>query len=226
MNGSFQDGFLETPVLVAANVVGTKRNLLFGPTNRSPTLLLPFKTISKKSAPHTTLSRDLDKKFVQEIDNLATTVNQVRRLQDIPSDLIFPVSFVEEIEKICAKFPNIEKKALGRDQLKKLGMNLLLGVNKGSDKQPRLLILEYFGNPKSNEIYGLVGEGITFDSDDILVSYDGKTVQIDNTDAEGRLVLADAIAYARKHYKLSRIYDIATLTGAVEICFGDVYTGV
>ena len=50
---------------------------------------------------------------------------------------------------------------------------------------------------------------------DIVTSLSGKTVEINNTDAEGRLVLADLLTYAQTHYKPSLIADIATLTGAV-----------
>jgi leucyl aminopeptidase len=51
-------------------------------------------------------------------------------------------------------------------------------------------------------------------ADDILTMYDGTTVEVVNTDAEGRLILADAIAYAVKNYNPSLIVDAATLTGA------------
>lgn len=51
-------------------------------------------------------------------------------------------------------------------------------------------------------------------ADDILTMYDGTTVEVVNTDAEGRLILADAIAYAAKNYHPSLIVDAATLTGA------------
>ena len=51
-------------------------------------------------------------------------------------------------------------------------------------------------------------------ADDILTMYDGTTVEVVNTDAEGRLILADAIAYAAKNYNPSLIIDAATLTGA------------
>ena len=51
-------------------------------------------------------------------------------------------------------------------------------------------------------------------ADDILTMYDGTTVEVINTDAEGRLILADAIAYAAKNYNPSLIIDAATLTGA------------
>lgn len=65
----------------------------------------------------------------------------------------------------------------------------------------------------------LVGEAATKPGD-ILTSYDGTTVEITNTDAEGRLVLADAIGYAVKNYKPEAIIDIATLTGAAIIALG------
>ena len=51
-------------------------------------------------------------------------------------------------------------------------------------------------------------------ADDILTMYDGTTVEVVNTDAEGRLILADAIAYAAANYKPQLIVDAATLTGA------------
>ncbi|NCC44699.1 MAG: hypothetical protein EOM18_14235 [Clostridia bacterium] len=50
---------------------------------------------------------------------------------------------------------------------------------------------------------------------DVIKSYGGKTIEIGNTDAEGRLILADAVAYAVKDEKVTHILDIATLTGAV-----------
>ena len=50
--------------------------------------------------------------------------------------------------------------------------------------------------------------------DDIHTLYSGKTVEINNTDAEGRLVLGDGVAYARKVLKAEWVVDMATLTGA------------
>jgi len=61
---------------------------------------------------------------------------------------------------------------------------------------------------------------------DIVKSYNGKTVQVKNTDAEGRLVLADSLAYTVKNYKPSQIVDFATLTGAIKVCFGDFIAGI
>lgn len=61
---------------------------------------------------------------------------------------------------------------------------------------------------------------------DILTFYNGKTAEVKNTDAEGRLILADALAYATKHYKPDAIIDIATLTGACAYSLGPFFTGL
>jgi len=60
---------------------------------------------------------------------------------------------------------------------------------------------------------------------DIITSHSGKTVEILNTDAEGRLILADALSYA-KTFKPGAIVDIATLTSAIKIALGTVCAGV
>jgi leucyl aminopeptidase len=61
---------------------------------------------------------------------------------------------------------------------------------------------------------------------DVYTSYCGKTVEILNTDAEGRLVLADAISYCIKHFKPARIIDCATLTGSIITALGDTIAGL
>ncbi len=61
---------------------------------------------------------------------------------------------------------------------------------------------------------------------DIVRTYAGKTVEITNTDAEGRLILADAMAYAVKNYKPDVMFDLATLTGACVVALGDKIAGV
>ncbi len=61
---------------------------------------------------------------------------------------------------------------------------------------------------------------------DIVRFYNGKTAEVKNTDAEGRLILADALSYGVKHYKPNAIIDIATLTGACAYALGPFYTGL
>ena len=61
---------------------------------------------------------------------------------------------------------------------------------------------------------------------DIVKSYSGQTIEVLNTDAEGRLVLADALTYTEKKYKPTLIVDLATLTGAIIVALGSEYAGM
>jgi leucyl aminopeptidase len=80
-------------------------------------------------------------------------------------------------------------------------------------------------------VVGVVGAtenaigGHAYRPGDILTAMNGKTIEITNTDAEGRLVLADALWYARQQ-GATHLVDFATLTGAMERALGDLYAGV
>jgi leucyl aminopeptidase len=171
---------------------------------------------------------------------------------------------------------------LDEKRMEELGMGALLGVARGSDEPPRLIVLEYNGDPSSKEKLALVGKGITFDSGgislkpadkmedmkydmagaagviaaigaiaklglkanvvaiapatenlpggraqkpgDVVTAMDGQTIEVINTDAEGRLILADALGYARK-LGATKIIDTATLTGAIVVALGHEATG-
>ena len=67
---------------------------------------------------------------------------------------------------------------------------------------------------------------LSYKPGDVFVSHAGKSVEITNTDAEGRLVLADAFSYVQKEYAPSRIIDLATLTGGVIIALGEEASGL
>jgi len=62
--------------------------------------------------------------------------------------------------------------------------------------------------------------------DDVVVAMNGVSVEIDNTDAEGRLILSDALCYVQKHYNPAVVIDIATLTGSCAATFGPFYAGL
>lgn len=66
--------------------------------------------------------------------------------------------------------------------------------------------------------------GSAFKPDDVITSMSGKTIEVLNTDAEGRLVLADAVTYA-KHHGANYLVDVATLTGGVIVALGNETTG-
>lgn len=83
------------------------------------------------------------------------------------------------------------------------------------------------------EVHGIVGAvenmigGNAYKPDDILKAKNGKTIEVRNTDAEGRLVLADCLCYAQDEIKdIDYIFDYATLTGACVVGVGEYTTGV
>jgi leucyl aminopeptidase len=75
-------------------------------------------------------------------------------------------------------------------------------------------------------VVGIVGavenmpSGTAYRPDDILRSMSGKTIEVGNTDAEGRLVLADVLHFAKTEYKPAALVDLATLTGACSVALG------
>lgn len=205
-----------------------------------------------------------------------------RNLGNTPPNLMTPTILSERAEKACKEL-KIKFKSLGKKEIKALKMGCFLAVNQGSDEEPRFIVLEYSGAPKTKPPIVLVGKGVTFDTGgisikpaanmddmrfdmsgsgavigatlalaklkakvnvvalapltenmpsgkaikpgDVATSMNGKTVEILNTDAEGRLILADAITYACRNYKPAAILDIATLTGACVVALGNVYGG-
>ncbi|MBF0713586.1 leucyl aminopeptidase [Gemella sp. GH3] len=67
--------------------------------------------------------------------------------------------------------------------------------------------------------------GSSYKPGDVIYSLSGKTIEVDNTDAEGRITLADSVYYATNKLKVSKIIDLATLTGACVVALGEFYTG-
>jgi leucyl aminopeptidase len=61
---------------------------------------------------------------------------------------------------------------------------------------------------------------------DVITSYSGQTIEVLNTDAEGRVVLADALWYVQTHFKPQLIVDLATLTGAMTVALGEEFAGI
>lgn len=228
-----------------------------------------------------------------ELNNIAKTteittesIYYARDLVNHPSNIITPKKLAHEAKKLANK-ENIKTIIFGEREMKKLKMNLLLSVSRGSDEEAQLIILDYKPE-KYQKTIALVGKGLTFDTGgvslkpvqpvdtmlgmnmdmsgaaavlgtfnmiaqtkpknirvigviaatenmisgkaqkpgDIWSAYNGKTVEILNTDAEGRLVLADALSYVQEKYKPYYTIDIATLTGACMIALGCEYIGL
>ncbi|ASP28492.1 leucyl aminopeptidase [Spiroplasma corruscae] len=227
-------------------------------------------------------NKELESIFTESVTKMEF-VNFARDLQDLPPNEGTAPLIADLIQKKAAEVGNIKCTVFNKQEIEKLGLGLLLAVNKASEIEPRVVILEYCGD-SSKEKIGLIGKGITFDSggynlkgsqfltgmkfdmsgaaivsstvlalaksgaktnvvsvamltdnrigghgtltESIVKSYNGVTVQIDNTDAEGRLVLADGISYAVRNLGVDKVFDIATLTGAMRFSLGKWHTGV
>jgi len=82
------------------------------------------------------------------------------------------------------------------------------------------------------EVHGFIGAvenmigGDAYKPDDVLVAKNGKTIEVRNTDAEGRLVLADTLCYAQQEVKADYIFDLATLTGASIVAVGNYTSSI
>ncbi|GAB9463329.1 Cytosol aminopeptidase [Globisporangium polare] len=206
-----------------------------------------------------------------------------RNLGNERSDVMNP-AFMEEVARASADLPNMSVRVLQRNDLEQEGMDMFLSVGQAATCPPRLVILEYRGNPDSDEKIALVGKGITFDTGGlnlkpsgyiedmhtdmcgsaavlgavraasrlglkvnivcalamaenaigskavkphtIVKSHKGITVENNNTDAEGRLVLGDTLSYVQQQYKPKKVIDVATLTGACMVALGEHCAGV
>ncbi len=206
-----------------------------------------------------------------------------RELVAEPANIIYAESFVERVTK-AAEGTGLEVSALGQAEMEKLGMGALLGVNQGSAREPRLLVMRWNGGGEGQAPLALIGKGVTFDTGgisikpaagmeamkwdmggagavagamlalasrkakanvvglcglvenmpsgtaqrpgDVVTSMNGQTIEVINTDAEGRLVLADVMTYAQREFGPKRMVDLATLTGAMLIALGHEHAGL
>jgi len=115
------------------------------------------------------------------------------------------------------------KPSAGMDEMKfdMLGGAAVLGIMAAvADVKPNLNIIAVV--PSTENMNG----GEAYKPGDILTAYNGKTIEILNTDAEGRLILADGLSYITDKYELDGVIDFATLTGAVVVALGHRYSGL
>lgn len=208
---------------------------------------------------------------------VGTGAHLTRTLANLPANVCTPTYLAREGERLASEHRSVKCKALGRREMRRLGMGSLLSVTAGSAEPPRLIVLEYRGSGAKSAPIALVGKGVTFDTGgislkdpggmdemkfdmtgaasvfgaikalatlnapihvvgivpavenmpsgtatkpgDVVTSMAGLTIEVLNTDAEGRLILCDALTYSRR-YKPREVIDIATLTGACVIALG------
>lgn len=221
-------------------------------------------------------------KAIEQGRIIAEATNFARDIINEPSNLMTPTDLARHAAETARTF-GLQIDVLDVEQMKKLGMNALLGVAQGSVEPPKLIVLTYNPSQQATKTVAIVGKGVTFDTGgisikpsdgmekmkydmaggataiaavraiaqlrpavkviavvpavenmpggsaqrpgDVVKSMSGKTIEVINTDAEGRLILADALAYARQ-LGATQIVDLATLTGAVSVALGDVYVAI
>ncbi len=214
---------------------------------------------------------------------LGECTNVAREFANEPGNTLTPRTFADRTAAI-AREAGLSVEVLDETRIGELRMGLLLGVARGSQEPPRLVVLRHEpARASKTPVLGLIGKGITFDSGgisikpaenmdkmkddmsggaavlaamvaisrlgapvrcvgvipmtenmpggkafkpgDVLVSAEGKTVEVLNTDAEGRLALGDACWYARQ-LGATHLVDVATLTGACVVALGKTTSGL
>lgn len=247
---------------------------------------------SKKTLPKTVALKKVrvatdDPKAAQEAyDNYYGPVGDgvvfARDLVNEPPNVLYPETYKNRL--LTLEKLGLEIEVLDESTMEELGMEALLGVGKGSDRESFIVVLKHLKGEKDDAPALLVGKGLTFDSGgislkpganmwdmkgdmggsaavvgtmmslakrkakanvigvvglvenmpggraqnpgDIVTSMSGQTIEVQNTDAEGRLVLCDALHYSITKYKPAACVDLATLTGAIIIGLGHEYAGL
>jgi len=217
------------------------------------------------------------------LDRVADGVFFTRDLVSEPANIIYPETLAEAARTLAGF--GVEVEVLGVAEMRRLGMGSLLGVGQGSEREPRLVVMQWKGSANRTEApLAFVGKGVTFDTGgisikpaagmeemkwdmggagtviglmkalagrkaktnvvgiaglvenmpsgnaqrpgDVVKSMSGQTIEVINTDAEGRLVLADALWYCQDRFKPKFMIDLATLTGAIVIALGHENAGL
>ena len=224
-------------------------------------------------------------KLESKSKSLLESINFVKELVSLPSNILYPKSYCELIKK-NNKNKKLNLKFLNKKDIEKIGLNCLLSVAQGSQREPKVVTFNSKNKISKNKEYDVlfVGKGVCFDSGgisikpsanmedmkwdmagsavvcgvmkylseiktnfsyagiiglvenmpshtaykpgDIIKSYKGINVEVLNTDAEGRLVLADIITYGCEIFKPKIVIDFATLTGAIMVALGQHYAGL
>ncbi|HVE73328.1 MAG TPA: leucyl aminopeptidase [Thermoanaerobaculia bacterium] len=230
----------------------------------------------------TLIAPDADaKKLTAEARAIAEAVETVRDLGNMPANILTPTELAARAEEVCKRV-GVKCTVYGKREITRMKMGGLIAVNRGSDEEPRFVIMEYTPRRAKKHV-ALIGKGITFDSGgisikpsekmeemkfdmcgaaavvgimeavaklglpvkvtgifaatenlpsgsaykpgEIITMMSGKTVEVVNTDAEGRMILADALHYA-SGLKPDHLIDYATLTGACVVALGGEAAGL
>jgi len=166
-----------------------------------------------------------------------------RDLVSEPANVLYPAEFARRARELSKLGVKVE--ILGEAEMKKLGMHVLLGVGQGSPRESQLLVMRWMNGPKSQKPVALIGKGVCFDTGGISLKPAGgmedmkwdmggagavtgamRLIEVINTDAEGRLILCDAMWYVQEKYKPQAMVELSTLTGAMIVALGHERAGL
>ncbi len=232
------------------------------------------------------MSRDAAgaRKAYAPLDSVAGGVFMTRDLVSEPANVKYAETIAGDARGLRTLGVKVE--AIGERRMQQMGMGALLGVNQGSGREAKLLVMRWDGAPRraGQRPVAFIGKGVTFDTGgisikpsggmedmkwdmagagavigamralaarkaranvvgvcglvenmpsgtaqrpgDVVTSMSGQTIEVINTDAEGRLVLADALWYTQKRFRPRAMIDLATLTGAIIVSLGHVHAGL
>ena len=244
-----------------------------------------YKSKDKEAKPETEktfdIYGDLTAEKLNEAKTLAQSVVIARNLVNEPSNVIYPETLALEAVKYGKEY-GFQVEVYEEDKIAELGMEAFLAVARAAHDRPRFIVMRHMGGQTGEEIIGLVGKGLTYDTGglslkpstsmdtmksdmggaatvigamaaiakegikknviaviaacensiggnayrpgDIIGSMAGKTIEVLNTDAEGRLTLVDAVHYIINNEKVNSVVDVATLTGAALVALGTTTT--
>ena len=227
--------------------------------------------------------REAASRALQEGAAIGHGVTLSKDLGNLPSNICTPSYLGDRAKALAGAHRTMTARVRGEADLRKLGMETLLSVARGSREPAKLIELRYRGGRQGERPTVLVGKGVTFDSGgislkpaaamdemkydmcgaasvfgalaaaaemelahnvvglvpatenlpggsatkpgDIVTSMSGQTVEVLNTDAEGRLILCDTLTYAAR-LEPDTVIDVATLTGACVIALGAHASGM
>ncbi len=151
---------------------------------------------------------NIEKADVKEALALAEATVIAREISNEPSNIIYPETLAKKVEKLGKKY-GFEVEVIGEKKIKELGMESYLSVARGSDKEPKLIVMRYMNDKKSKEILGYVGKGITYDSGGYSIKPTSGMVTMNLDMAGGAAVLSAMTVIARMKLKLNVVGVIA-----------------
>lgn len=214
---------------------------------------------------------------------VAEAQNAARELVAGPPNVVTPRHLARRAEEVAGEH-GLSVRIWGPDRLREEGFGAHLAVARGSEEEPRFIILEHHGGRPDDRPYVVAGKGVTFDSggislkpskgmeemkfdmggaaavigalravadldlprrviglipaaenlpsgtalkpSDVVRGVSGKSIEVINTDAEGRLLLSDTLSWARRELDPVAAVDLATLTGGCVVALGHEATGL